>query len=281
MREWLNKPYPLIENPRSKLLLVLGFSVFTYLFLLLYQPYGAAGIDGKERYLAGFGLSVLTALAFNYFVLPRIFRRWFRPDRWRIKNEILFVSWSFVLIALINYGYNATAGRDIAPQFSLLQFLGITLSVGVFPLLGLVFIIELRLNRRNQTAARALVQSREKQPPTGPARKRITLVADTQKSGKLELNADDFLFATADSNYTSVFYWQNGAVERQLLRLTLKNLEQQLADFDNLIRCHRSYLVNKSKIRNISGNARSLNLELEHYDEPIPVSRSFPKEKLL
>ena len=65
---WLNKPYPLIQNTRSKLLLVLSFAVFVYVFLLIFQPFGAAQqvAEGRSYYLIGFGLTVGVALSINY-----------------------------------------------------------------------------------------------------------------------------------------------------------------------------------------------------------------------
>ncbi|MEO1383127.1 MAG: LytTR family DNA-binding domain-containing protein, partial [Bacteroidota bacterium] len=91
----------------------------------------------------------------------------------------------------------------------------------------------------------------------------------------------NFLFATSDNNYSTVFYWEEGTLTRKLLRLSLKNLENQLAEVPAIVRCHRSYIVNKEKIQGFKGNARSLTLKLEGYEERIPVSRNFPKEQLL
>ena len=148
LHKWLNRPYPLIQRTTDKLILVIGFALFTYLFLLLYQPFGASRIEERDWFLLGFGFSVLIALAFNYFLLPVIFRHWFDPEKWQIKKEIIYISWSFVLIATLNYLHNSTVGKEIAPQFGLLSFLGITFSVDIFPLLGLIFITELYFNKK-------------------------------------------------------------------------------------------------------------------------------------
>ena len=98
---------------------------------------------------------------------------------------------------------------------------------------------------------------------------------------RVQLEDGPVVYATADGNYTTVFYWRDGQVQKRLLRLSLKNVAQQLADFEDIIRCHRSYVVNKRQIEDISGNARSLNLRMADGTASIPVSRTFPREDLL
>ena len=71
LHEWLERPYPLIQRIRDKVLLVLGFGLFTYLFLILYQPFGAEQIqNGREIFLLGFGASVTLGLSIMYLLVP-------------------------------------------------------------------------------------------------------------------------------------------------------------------------------------------------------------------
>ena len=280
LQEWLNRPYPLIQKKKDKLILILAFGVFTYFFLLLYKPFGAAEIrENRSWFLMGFGLSVSLALTITYGVLPGIFKKIFNPGSWKIKNEVVFLLLNFVLISFFNFTYNSTVGSRIAPQHNFPEFMGITLAVGIFPLIIMIFLIELFLSRKNSAQAQMLTKKMNgSAPPLLNGIIRIT--PETTKSDMLELDLADFLFAVSDNNYTTVFYLKKNKLENQLLRLSLKNLEYQLKAFNTMIRCHRSYIVNKSRIKKFSGNARSLNLELEGYDKPIPVSRSFPKENL-
>lgn len=278
--EWLNRPYPLIQNKRDKLILVVAFGIFTYFFLLLYLPFGAARIQGgRVWFLMGFGLSVSLALTVTYGILPSIFKKIFNPDKWQIKNEVAFLCVNVVLVTVFNYTYNSTVGLNIAPQHSFVEFLGITLAVGIFPLIILIFLTELFFNRKNSSYALALnnsINTNILPSPNGM----LTIIPETTRSEMLELDLTNFLFAVSDNNYITIFYLKNSRLENQLMRLSLKKLEHQLKAFDVMVRCHRSYIVNKTKIKKFTGNARALNLELEGYDSPIPVSRGFPKENL-
>jgi len=262
-------------------LLVGGFSIFTYTFLLIYQPFGAAEIqEGRAFFLLGFALNVLIALSFNYFLLPKMLPKWLNPETWQIKKEIIYEIWSFCLIAILNFSYNSTIGKDIAPQHSLLGFVGISISIGIFPVLGLLFLTEKYLNQQNREKAQQLNQ----QTPLASKRNTDELIriqADTLKSPLFEVNLQDFLFAVSDNNYTTIHFLNDDLFQTQLLRVSLKKVETQLEPFPEIIRCHRSYIINKTKIQKVSGNARSLNVQLENYTSLIPVSRSFSKEQLL
>ena len=279
-QNWLNKPYPLIERTLNKLLLVLGFGLFTYIFLLIYKPFGAPALgDNQVWVLLGFGVMVSLGLSISYFLLPVVFKSLFDQKNWQIKKEILYICFSFFIISLLNYFYNDAMSWANTTAHSFLDFLGITFSVGIFPLIILVFLTEIYLNRKNNQQAENLNQQRD--PESITSSKSFTIISDTLKSEPLQLDLERFLFAVSDNNYTTFFYQNEGKTQRQLLRISLKKVAEQLSDFEEIIRCHRSYVVNKQKILKISGNARSLTLKLEGTDEAVPVSRSFPRTALL
>jgi DNA-binding LytR/AlgR family response regulator len=51
-------------------------------------------------------------------------------------------------------------------------------------------------------------------------------------------------------------------------------MEEKLCSGHDFFRCHRTYIVNTSKIADVSGNAQGLKLEIEKTEFKIPVSRS-------
>ncbi len=179
---WLNKPYPLITRTKDKLLLVFGFGVFTALFLILYEPFGAGEVRGNRTlFLAGIGGCVALGLAINYFITPFILKKVFRPERWQIKKEIVYLASSFVIIAFFNYLYNTYEGKDIAPYFTYWEFLGKTFSIGIFPLLGLLFLTEKFLSQKHQAKAGEPAQQIQDQT-VSPAPKHLTIQPETQKT---------------------------------------------------------------------------------------------------
>ena len=279
---WLQKPYPFLEQSKDKWTLAVCSGVFVALFLIVFQPFDAIKITQyKLVYLAGFGLCVCIGLIINYLILPRLFTKLFNAEQWQIQNEIVYILWTLILITCLNYLYNTYIGADIAKYKSLWEFFGITVAIGIFPVVILTFFIERKLNERNSSDAKRLSESLKDKNIDGSVSKRIQIISDNLKTQPLDLGLNDFLFATSDNNYTTIFYFENNELKRQLLRLSLKNLEDQLSGYDSFIRCHRSYIVNKDKIISVIGNARSLVLQIKDHEGTIPVSRSFPKNQLI
>jgi DNA-binding LytR/AlgR family response regulator len=93
----------------------------------------------------------------------------------------------------------------------------------------------------------------------------------------MEINLDDLYYISAEDNYSRVHYMENDRMKERLLRITLKNLESQFDDPD-IVRCHRSFIINLSKPFKIRGDSSGYNLSSEHFSEQIPISRTKGKE---
>ena len=63
----------------------------------------------------------------------------------------------------------------------------------------------------------------------------------------LELNSEDFLCAEAMQNYVSIFYVREHELTKELVRIPIKQLEELIGS-ESIVRCHRSFIVNKDKI---------------------------------
>lgn len=280
---WFNRPYPLIEQTQTKLLVMLGFAIFIPTFLYIYQPFGINEIDPNYKllYVIGIGVHVSLTLGVNYFVVPKLFPNIFVAEKWTIQKEIIYILSSFFLVTCSNYLYNITIGSGISPHHSFIEFLGITVAVGIFPVMIMVFLVERNLSSKNTQKAAEYSKLLSERTSEKEKKTEITITPETSKSSNLVIDYKDFVFATSDNNYSTIYFQDQGKLDKQLLRLTFKNLENQLTEFSNIIRCHKSYMVNKNYISEVKGNARSLMLKVDLYDEMIPVSRSFPKENLI
>lgn len=86
---------------------------------------------------------------------------------------------------------------------------------------------------------------------------------------------DDLILVEAADNYCKVHYLKNEEQQTELIRVKLKEVEDQVNDVGFFFRCHRSYLVNGHFVRSISGTSQNYRLHLEHGLEPVKVSRLF------
>ena len=92
---------------------------------------------------------------------------------------------------------------------------------------------------------------------------------------KFSIKKENLLYLESAENYVSICYLNKGKVSKYLLRDTLKKIEENFSGTD-IIRCHRSYMVNFDKVKVIRKDKDGLKLEL---DNPsiidLPVSKTY------
>lgn len=88
---------------------------------------------------------------------------------------------------------------------------------------------------------------------------------------------DDVIYIESSDNYVTIHYSNKGKVKNYLLRNRLKNLEKELLDY-NIIRCHRTYLVNLDRVKVLRKEREGIIAEFELPDaRDISVSKSYQK----
>ncbi len=64
----------------------------------------------------------------------------------------------------------------------------------------------------------------------------------------------------------------------QLIRSSLKKVNERINEFDFILRCHRTFIVNINYIKEIIGNSRGYKIRLENLDFPVFVSQKYLSE---
>jgi TolB-like protein/class 3 adenylate cyclase len=103
----------------------------------------------------------------------------------------------------------------------------------------------------------------------------IDLQTDTNE--RFELNLSHLCYIAAEDNYSRIFLLENETLREKLLRITLKGIEQQIDDPD-IVRCHRSYMINLAMPFEIRGDASGFYLVSQNFKGKIPISRSKGKQ---
>ena len=71
---------------------------------------------------------------------------------------------------------------------------------------------------------------------------------DERGNVKLIVSQASILYIQSDENYLRIYYLDEGKVNSYLLRSSMKRVEDMCAK-NGLIRCHRSYFVNKDRVK--------------------------------
>ena len=110
------------------------------------------------------------------------------------------------------------------------------------------------------------------EPIEKPRPQELTLTGTTNES--VTLHISHLLFIEAVGNYVKVCHLRDGQVRTDMLRVTMKQMEETLQDYPMVVRCHRAFLVNLGQVEQINSHSGSTQLLIKHCHESLPVSRS-------
>jgi DNA-binding LytR/AlgR family response regulator len=100
----------------------------------------------------------------------------------------------------------------------------------------------------------------------------LTLTGTTNESVTLQIS--HLLFMEAVGNYVKVSHLRDDQVHTDMLRATMKQMEETLQGYPMIVRCHRAFLVNLGQVEQIVSHSGSTQLLIKHCHESLPVSRS-------
>jgi len=108
-----------------------------------------------------------------------------------------------------------------------------------------------------------------------PAKKADLIVFKDDKGVVcFSIQIDALFYIESDTNYITIYYLDQGKLGKYLMRSSLKMVLEQNTN-DNLVRCHRSYIVNFDKVKLYKKDKEGGMIELLNDSLPIiPVSKS-------
>jgi len=268
MFRFLNKPYDLLEFRRFEILYIYGISVFNFIFLLIFKPFGLYNLIFIERIrtLIVYFLVIFPVILVNSYLLKRFFFK-----NYTLGNTILWFIWSFLLISIGIFIVNTYLFNDGRFYFSLfLWSFGITLCTAVIPITILIlfhynYVLIGRLN--NAQSINEILKNKKIN------HNKEIIFEDENNNKKVSVSLDSLLYITAADNYIDVYYFDKNKISHELIRNSLTNIEKTFANTKQLIRCHKSFIINLNNVISLTGNTVGYKLKLKNADVLIPVSR--------
>ena len=101
----------------------------------------------------------------------------------------------------------------------------------------------------------------------------MTFISENAKH-KLQVKPSNLLYVKSVDNYVEIYFLSDSQVKCELMRTSLKKIEQQFSKIHFLNRCHRSYIVNVQKVNQIQSSGRQMQLDLGQ-SILIPVSQKY------
>ena len=285
VKTWLHKPYPFPSTTKAKIVTSLAFGKFIFIFLLLFKPFNFQNLEEKTfLFSIAYGLITAVILLVNLFVLPLVFPKLFTTNQWVIYKMLLLIIWLLSIISIANWFFSIkTFGPELIERHDFSFFVLVTVLTGVFPILFYLYLSERLQSKKYKKIADSITGVKKENSKTTHSKNTLKKLITLQGENKEEIfksTVNNILYITSEKNYASIFYIKDNEIKEALIRTSLSKIEQQLINHKQIVRCHKSYIVNANKVEEIQGNARSFLLKINQLDFLIPVSRNFPREML-
>lgn len=262
-------------------------ALFSLVFMLISIPF-SDNVWFSLNWTESFAYTVVFFLI-SLLVVCISKRIMFKTSNRIVLNLLQYILWNLVEVVVICSLYTlftVQGGRlgiiqpsdDPTERIFLSAMAYVIISLGVpYVVAALYFAINDKNNTIRLLNYGNVVSDAEPSPLT---EKKITLT-DNNGLIKLSISLSNLFYIESDDNYIKVWYEDStGELKMYMLRCKLKTVEESFADSD-LMRCHRKYIVNMSKVRLMTRDKNGFLLDLDEGKvEPIPVSKTYEEAVL-
>ena len=257
-------------------------TTFMVVALAVFKPFGLeawqwqAYVHLVAFWVIGFSICMLTDIILKYIVkMPRSFKKGvdyiIRRNLW-----FQFINTPLVALGICLYRHFVLSDRVEGNQFSVVNFLETLVIIAFCSFaIGLYW----RFKYRSKYLAMELEEIRElNEKLSTPLHQRegvgesLLLRGTTNESVTLQIS--HLLYIEAVGNYVKVSHLCDNQVHADMLRATMKQMEETLQNYPMIVRCHRAFLVNLGQVEQIVSHSGSTQLIVKHCHESLPVSRS-------
>jgi hypothetical protein len=269
------RPFPLIETNKEKFFLSVAIGVFIFCFLSVFQPFELNRLnEHKYLFFMGYGLVSFSVELFFTFGLMNIFHQFYNPLKWTLGKHLINVLFFIASLAFFNWLFTVWIYYPNYNAFT--PFLIDTLSLGFFPVIFIFFYLERKLRIKNIILSEKFNIMIEKKSNLSKIRKENnnSIIRVDNKA----IDIKNLLYVKSLGNYVSICFTENGKNKKEVVRTTMKKIENSLGENTSIVRCHKSYFINLKRVTNSLGNARSLYFQIDGAEAQIPVSRKVAKE---
>jgi len=253
---------------------VLKTSFIISFVLLVFQPFGLNNLENPRRFWVGLGFGGVSFLMGQLSYLWVLVQpRWFAERTWTLGKEFLWAVYVFFAEALgVMLG-----GQLMIPEEKMFSQFGvvllITIAVGLFPYLIMVYINHNRCLKRYLLEAQQLETELEKNKPDTVSNDPV--LPFTDETGLLPpIRRSQWLFLEAEGNYLRLWMRHDGQVNDYRLRNTIKDMYKRLDKEISCFQSHRAFLINLNQVQHIEGNSAGYRLRLDAALPSVPVSRA-------
>lgn len=261
IKEILNQSFPYLDSFKNKFLLIGAIGLYSAFFLSVYIPFN---IDqwGSNPYWK-YVLLGIVVISISQFVLRPIFGlktfKYYSLILWGLFEMLLMASALHFVYALPLDALNDSI-------YDYLDTIKIVCLVAIVPygIIVTYLAIKEKFSSFKKLEQNSLL-------PSDTSNELLTISGENNKV-VLAINYNQLLYIKSSGNYLDIYYLKGEKASKELVRLSLKELETKILD-SSIVRIHRSYMVNKHKISSFKKTRKGYKLIVQHAPgEILPVS---------
>jgi hypothetical protein len=276
----LKQPYPFYYYPDRLLRHSLTIVGFITLFLILFKPFNSNINELRFNYYITcviYGIVASAAFLTTFSIIILCFPRFCKEEKWTVAKEILVMAILLFIIGNSNFFIRNLINTNpdnfrLAYYFEELIhtcFVGI-IPIGFFIALNFSYLYKANTDKANISDS-YISKKEENAVLSSPS---IVTIVSQSIYETLSIDIHEIFFIRSDGNYIEIYQCENDILKKQIIRNTLKDIEKQLSHYPNIIKTHRSHLVNVNQICSVKGNAQGYTIHFKNCTETIPVSRN-------
>jgi hypothetical protein len=264
MTNLFRRPYKEVETTRDKVISIIAFGLFIFLFLYVFKPFGLYQIEPVRQFFFTLGFGLVTTFVlfiFKYLLQPVVTKK-----NWTFGKSIIWVLSIASSIGFANYIYISIIFHQPLQLKYLLFSVWTTILVGSIPV-TISYMINFNKIYR-EALKNAPVPSADILWET-----EVTLRAGNPRN-EYKVNPKCIVYLCSNDNYVTIVTNKEETITKTHLRGTLKAAEAELKMNSGFIRCHKCFIVNSAFVDHSTGNAQNMKIKLRLPGPEIPVSRS-------
>jgi hypothetical protein len=265
----------LVQSLRKRLGLFVSISFGLFLFILFFQPFALNKFDfnNKLLFIAGFG-----AIVFAVMLLVSTAFLWIIYKNRQSGNGNIISSYlsGFFILTLCSVAFAFYLRYVGSASISFYIMFKIVLICMTPPVVLKLYDSYEGLIQQNISliSEKKLIQKRIEKYEEDNLNKSVEFISETSGEN-LTLLISEVVFIQSADNYVEVTFMEGQKLKKALIRNTLKNIELQIKQYSNFIRCHRTFVVNLHYVVKLNHDYNSHWVTIKGYDEKVPVSRQY------
>jgi hypothetical protein len=266
-------------KPRNTVIQIIFTALFAYSFILIYHPFGSENWFKITTGQFAFAVGFVVVIGMVVVIISRVIMTQCRK-RWPVTILGYSIMIGLEVIAMTGFYMMIQKVFLKDPRFWFEVYYTAILNATLILLIPyLISLLYFAWYDKKLHFERLLIEKETASvPENGLVVPRFINFHDEGGETKLTIQLDDLLYIEASENYVTIHYLNLTQPDRMLLRNSMKRMEDQLTGYP-VVRCHRSFMVNTSRIRSAKKTKTGMIVELmASVPIRLPVSETYKSE---